>query len=189
MVRFFLCKIFHYLIEIYIFAEINDVQMIIFKEKNTHSSAFAVMSGTTRAAMAVVAFLTIVMMTAQAQTVYQKDRWGAKLFYMENNTIRMGDRWGEQLLWYDASTQQVLLKDRWGQPLIYIDGETVRLKDRWGEPLLYFDGLTIRQKDRWGIPLYYLDGQTLRQKDRWGAPLYYFDFIPNRWQIACLVLM
>ena len=83
MVRFFLCKIFHYLIEIYIFAEINDVQMIIFKGKNTHSSAFAVVSGTTRAAMAVVAFLTIVMMTAQAQTVYQKDRWGAPLYYFD----------------------------------------------------------------------------------------------------------
>ena len=76
-----------------------------------------------------------------------------------------------------------------GQPLIYMDGQTVRLKDRWGDPLLYFDGLTIRQKDRWGAPLYYLDGQTLRQKDRWGAPVYYFDFIPDRWQIACLILM
>ena len=132
--------------------------------------------------------LTITV-ASRAQTVYQKDKWGAKLYYMQENTIRMKDRWGEQLLWYDAALQQVRLKDRWGQPLIYMDGQTVRLKDRWGDPLLYFDGLTIRQKDRWGTPLYYLDGQTLRLKDRWGAPVYYFDFIPDRWQIACLILM
>ena len=31
--------------------------------------------------------------------------------------------------------------------------------------------------------------QTVYQKDRWGAPVYYFDFIPDRWQIACLILM
>ena len=126
---------------------------------------------------------------SRAQTIYQKDKWGAKLYYMQENTIRMKDRWGEQLLWYDAASRQVRQKDRWGQPLIYMDGPTVRMKDRWGDPLLYFDGLTIRQKDRWGTPLYYLDGQTLRQKDRWGAPVYYFDFIPDRWQIACLILM
>ena len=99
----------------------------------------------------IIAVVAIFAATGHAQTVYQKDRWGAKLYYMQENTIRM--------------------------------------KDRWGEPLLYFDGLTIRQKDRWGTPLYYLDGQTLRQKDRWGAPVYYFDFIPDRWQIACLILM
>ena len=135
----------------------------------------------------VIVFALVV--ASRAQTVYQKDRWGAKLYYMQENTIRMKDRWGEPLLWYDAAARQVRQKDRWGQPLIYMDGQTVRLKDRWGEPLLYFDGLTIRQKDRWGTPLYYLDGQTLRQKDRWGAPVYYFDFIPDRWQIACLILM
>lgn len=73
--------------------------------------------------------------TSCAQTVYQKDKWGAKLYYMQENTIRMKDRWGEQLLWYDAASRQV------------------------------------------------------RQKDRWGAPVYYFDFIPDRWQIACLILM
>ena len=134
-------------------------------------------------------FVLAIAASGLAQTVYQKDRWGAKLYYMQENTIRLKDRWGEQLLWYDAASQQVRLKDRWGQPLLYMDGQTVRLKDRWGDPLLYFDGLTIRQKDRWGTPLYYLDGQTLRLKDRWGAAVYYFDFIPDKWQIACLVLM
>ena len=99
----------------------------------------------------VIVFALVV--ASRAQTVYQKDRWGAKLYYMQENTIRMKDRWGEPLLWYDAAARQV------------------------------------RQKDRWGPPLYYLDGQTLRQKDRWGAPVYYFDFIPDRWQIACLILM
>jgi hypothetical protein len=136
----------------------------------------------------IMAVITLFAVMAHAQTVYQKDRWGAKLYYMQDNAIRQKDRWGEQLLWYDAATQQVRQKDRWGQPLIYIDGQTVRQKDRWGDPLLYFDGQTIRQKDRWGTPLYYLDGQTLRQKDRWGAPVYWFDFEPTLWQIACIIL-
>ena len=35
---------------------------------------------------------------SRAQTVYQKDKWGAKLYYMQENAIRMKDRWGEQLL-------------------------------------------------------------------------------------------
>ena len=48
---------------------------------------------------------------------------------------------------------------------------------------------TVYQKDRWGTALYYLDGNTLRMKDRWGAPVYYFDFVPERWQLACLILM
>ena len=29
---------------------------------------------------------------SRAQTVYQKDKWGAKLYYMQENTIRMKDR-------------------------------------------------------------------------------------------------
>ena len=118
--------------------------------------------------IAILYLITVCLTVAgHAQTVYQKDRWGTKLYYMTENTIRQKDKWGEQLLWYDAATQQVRQKDRWGQPL----------------------GQTIRQKDRWGTPLFYLDGQTLRQKDRWGTPVYYFDFIPDRWQIACIVLM
>lgn len=117
------------------------------------------------------AVITILAITGDAQTVYQKDRWGAKLYYMQDNTIRMKDRWGEQLLWYDAANRQVRIKDRWGQPVLYMDGETVRQKDRWGAPLLY------------------LDGQTIRQKDRWGAPVYYFDFTPEWWQVASVVLM
>ena len=137
----------------------------------------------------IMAVVTLFAVMSHAQTVYQKDRWGAKLYYMQENTIRQKDRWGEQLLWYDAAAQQVRQKDRWGAPLIYIDGQTVRQKDRWGDPLLYFDGQTIRQKDRWGTPLYYLDGQTLRQKDRWGDAVYYFDYEPTMWQIACIILL
>ncbi len=139
-----------------------------------------------------ILFCIIVLALAvasHAQTVYQKDRWGAKLYYVQDNTIRQKDRWGEPLLWYDAAARQVRQKDRWGQPLFYIDGQTVRQKDRWGAPLLYFDGQTIRQKDRWGAPLYYLDGQVLRQKDRWGDAIYFFDFEPTIWQIACVILL
>lgn len=137
----------------------------------------------------IIAVVTLLAITAHTQTVYQKDRWGAKLYYVQDNTIRQKDRWGEPLLWYDAAARQVRQKDRWGQPLFYIDGQTVRQKDRWGAPLLYFDGQTIRQKDRWGAPLYYLDGQTLRQKDRWGDAVYHFDFEPTIWQIACVILL
>ena len=136
----------------------------------------------------IIAVVTLFAVTVHAQTVYQKDRWGAKLYYIQEHSIRQKDRWGEPLLWYDAAKQQVRQKDRWGEPLLYIDGQTVRQKDRWGAPLLYFDGQTIRQKDRWGAPLYYLDGQTLRQKDRWGDAVYYFDFEPTMWQIACIIL-
>ena len=60
------------------------------------------------------AIITFLAPAGRAQTVYQKDRWGAKLYYMEENTIRQKDRWGLQLLWYDAATQQVRQKDRWG---------------------------------------------------------------------------
>ena len=74
---------------------------------------------------AIMAVITLFAVMAHAQTVYQKDRWGAKLYYMQDNAIRQKDRWGEQLLWYDAATQQVRQKDRWGQPLLYIDGQTV----------------------------------------------------------------
>ena len=48
---------------------------------------------------------------------------------------------------------------------------------------------TVYQKDKWGAKLYYMQENTIRMKDRWGAPVYYFDFIPDRWQIACLILM
>lgn len=48
---------------------------------------------------------------------------------------------------------------------------------------------TVYQKDRWGAKLYYMQENTIQLKDRWGAPVYYFDFIPDRWQIACIVLM
>ena len=137
----------------------------------------------------IIAVVAIFAATGHAQTVYQKDRLGAKLYYVQDNTFRQKDRWGEPLLWYDAAARQVRQKDRWGQPLFYIDGQTVRQKDRWGAPLLYFDGQTIRQKDRWGTPLYYLDGQTLRQKDRWGDAVYHFDFEPTIWQIACVILL
>ena len=49
-----------------------------------------------------IALIVFFAVTGEAQTVYQKDKWGAKLFYMQENTIRMKDRWGEPLLWYDA---------------------------------------------------------------------------------------
>ena len=67
----------------------------------------------------IIAVVTLFVVTAHAQTVYQKDRWGAKLYYMQDNTIRM--------------------KDRWGAPLYYIDGNTLRQKDRWGVAVYYFD--------------------------------------------------
>lgn len=124
-----------------------------------------------------------------SQTVSQKDKWGAKLLYFQENAVRIHDRWGEQILWYDTACSTVRQKDRWGEKLYYFDGNTVRMRDRWGDALLYFDGNTVRQKDRWGAALYYLDGNTLRIKDRWGAAVYYFDFTPSRWQIACVVLM
>ncbi len=124
-----------------------------------------------------------------AQTVYQKDRWGAKLLFFQDNTIRIKDRWGDPILWYDENANTLRQKDRWGQALVYMDGQTVRLKDRWGAPLLFFDGNTIRQKDRWGTPLYYLDGNTLKIKDKWGAAVYYFDFTPTLWQLAAVILM
>lgn len=142
-----------------------------------------------RKALATALFVLALAAGGCAQTVYQKDRWGAKLLYFQENAMRLQDRWGDQILWYDNANSIVRLKDRWGEKLYYIDGNTVRLKDRWGSPLLYFDGNTIRQKDRWGVPLYYLDGNTLRVKDRWGAAVYYFDFAPSRWQLACVVLM
>lgn len=102
----------------------------------------------------VLSLLILAFATAgHAQTVYQKDRWGARLLFLQENTVRAQDRWGEQLLWYDESSGVIRQKDRWGQPLLYMDGQTVRQKDRWGAPLLYFDGNTIRQKDRWGATL------------------------------------
>ena len=124
-----------------------------------------------RKRLTILLFVLAVAATSHAQTVYQKDRWGAKLLFFQENAVRVQDRWGEQILWYDAAYS------------------TVRLKDRWGEKLLYIDGLTVRQTDRWGAPLLYFDGNTLRVKDRWGAAVYYFDFTPSRWQIACVVLM
>ena len=78
-----------------------------------------------------VATTVLLAVTTHAQTVYQKDRWGAKLYYMQENTIQLKDRWGEHLLWYDAANRQVRIKDRWGQPVLYMDGQTVRQKDRW----------------------------------------------------------
>lgn len=133
-------------------------------------------------------FVLALSVAGVAQTVHQKDKWGAKLLYFQENEVRLQDRWGEQILWYDAAHNTIRQKDRWGEKLYYFDGNTVRMRDRWGDALLYFDGHTIRQKDRWGEALFYLDGNTIRVKDRWGDKLYYFDFTPSRWQIVCTVL-
>ena len=43
--------------------------------------------------------------TALAQTVYQKDRWGAKLYYFEENTMRLKDRWGVPIYWFDFTPE------------------------------------------------------------------------------------
>ena len=112
----------------------------------------------------IFSFLFVMITIIPAQTIYQKDRWGAKLFYIEDNTIKQNK-------------------------LFYIEENTVKMKDRWGDALLYFDGNTIRQKDRWGTPLYYLDGNVLKQKDRWGQAVYYFDFEPTKWVLAAILLM
>ena len=119
-------------------------------------------------------------------TVYQKDKWGAKLYYFdETNTMRIKDKWGDKLFYFDGKS--IRQKDKWGQPLAYMDGNTVRLKDQWGEKLYFFDGNTIRQRDQWGEKLYYLDGNVLKMKDKWGTPVFYFDGIPERWMIVCVI--
>ena len=48
--------------------------------------------------MAVTALFVVAV---HAQTVYQKDRWGAKLYYMQENTIRQKDRWGAPVYYFD----------------------------------------------------------------------------------------
>ncbi|MBR4136083.1 MAG: hypothetical protein IKU03_06725 [Bacteroidales bacterium] len=83
--------------------------------------------------------LISVAATSHAQTVYQKDRWGAKLLFFQEDAVRICDRWGEQILWYDADYNTIRQKDRWGTPLFFIDGNTIRQKDRWGAALYYFD--------------------------------------------------
>ncbi len=71
-----------------------------------------------------VLFFFLIMSTLSAQTVYQKDRWGAKLFYIEDNTMRQKDRWGDKLLFFDEQT--IRQKDRWGQPVYYFDFEPTK---------------------------------------------------------------
>ena len=51
-----------------------------------------------------ILFCIIVLALAvasRAQTVYQKDRWGAKLYYVQDNTIRQKDRWGDAVYHFD----------------------------------------------------------------------------------------
>ena len=63
-------------------------------------------------------FVLALAATSHAQTVYQKDRWGAKLLFFQENAVRVQDRWGEQILWYDAAYSTVRQKDRWGEKLL-----------------------------------------------------------------------
>ena len=70
-------------------------------------------------ASVICSVLLFLAVSGDAQTVYQKDRWGARLYFMQENTIRQ--------------------KDRWGTPLYYLDGQTLRQKDRWGTPVYWFD--------------------------------------------------
>lgn len=51
--------------------------------------------------------------TLSAQTIYQKDKWGEKLFYIEGNVLK--------------------IKDKWGKPIYYFDGQSIRIKDKWGK--------------------------------------------------------
>lgn len=68
----------------------------------------------------VLSLIILAFATAgHAQTVYQKDRWGARLLFLQENTVRA--------------------QDRWGTPLYYFDGQTLRIKDRWGDAVYYFD--------------------------------------------------
>lgn len=139
-----------------------------------------------RHAALIAAFFSLNLYSFSQTTVYQKDKWGAKLYYVdETNTMRIKDKWGDKLYYFDGKT--IRLKDKWGQALAYMDGNTVRLRDQWGDKLYYFDGNTIRQKDQWGEKLYYLDGNVLKIKDKWGAPIFYFDGIPERWMIVCVI--
>ena len=59
----------------------------------------------------IAAFFFLNLYLFSQTTVYQKDKWGAKLYYVdETNTMR--------------------IKDKWGDKLYYFDGKTIRLKDK-----------------------------------------------------------
>ena len=49
----------------------------------------------------IIAVVALLAATAHAQTVNQKDRWGAKLYFMQENTIRQRDRWGAPVYYFD----------------------------------------------------------------------------------------
>ena len=41
-------------------------------------------------------------------TIYQKDKWGAKLYYVdETNTMRIKDKWGAPIFYFDG------IPERW----------------------------------------------------------------------------
>ena len=50
---------------------------------------------------AIMAVITLFAVTAHAQTVYQKDRWGAPLYYLDGQTLRQKDRWGDAVYYFD----------------------------------------------------------------------------------------
>lgn len=50
---------------------------------------------------AIMAVITLFAVMAHAQTVYQKDRWGAPLYYLDGQTLRQKDRWGDAVYYFD----------------------------------------------------------------------------------------
>lgn len=49
----------------------------------------------------IIAVVTLFAVTVHAQTVYQKDRWGAPLYYLDGQTLRQKDRWGAPVYYFD----------------------------------------------------------------------------------------
>ena len=51
-----------------------------------------------RHAALITAFIFLNLHLFSQTTVYQKDKWGAKLYYFdETNTMRIKDKWGDKL--------------------------------------------------------------------------------------------
>lgn len=122
---------------------------------------------------------------AQAQTIYEQDMYGKKLFFVDENTLLKQDLYGEKLFFWDGCI--IRRKDLFGDKLFYIEGNVVRRENRYGEKLYFFDGYTIREKDRYGRKLYFLDGRVLRKEDRYGKPVCFFEGIPDRWILVAII--
>ena len=56
-----------------------------------------------------------------AQAIHEKDRYGNKLFFIDDHSL--------------------LEEDQYGEELFYWDGRSIRGRDRYGRPLYYFEGI------------------------------------------------